>query len=92
MPSAPMRAFLGFIAAAIAVLTFHQGMVGGCMHRARLGSVPAISDHTRAAVRCAAHCQQLLLRRALGRSVRIAHATLHLADVALRFAPRLTPR
>ena len=27
MPSAPMRAFLGFIAAAIAVLTFHQGMV-----------------------------------------------------------------
>jgi hypothetical protein len=27
MPAAPMRAFLGFIAAAIAVLTFHQGMV-----------------------------------------------------------------
>jgi hypothetical protein len=27
MPNAPMRAFLGFIAAAIAVLTFHQGMV-----------------------------------------------------------------
>jgi hypothetical protein len=27
MPAAPMRAFLGFVAAAIAVLTFHQGMV-----------------------------------------------------------------
>ena len=27
MPSAGMRAFLGFVAAAIAVLTFHQGMV-----------------------------------------------------------------
>jgi hypothetical protein len=27
MPTAPMRAFLGFVAAAIAVLTFHQGMV-----------------------------------------------------------------
>ncbi len=27
MPSAPMRAFLGFVAALIAVLTFHQGMV-----------------------------------------------------------------
>jgi hypothetical protein len=27
MPAASMRAFLGFIAAAIAVLTFHQGMV-----------------------------------------------------------------
>jgi hypothetical protein len=27
MPAAPMRAFLGFIAGAIAVLTFHQGMV-----------------------------------------------------------------
>ena len=27
MPGAPTRAFLGFIAAAIAVLTFHQGMI-----------------------------------------------------------------
>ncbi len=27
MQTAPMRAYLGFIAAAIAVLTFHQGMV-----------------------------------------------------------------
>jgi hypothetical protein len=27
MQPAPMRAFLGFVAAAIAVLTFHQGMV-----------------------------------------------------------------
>jgi hypothetical protein len=27
MPSAQMRAFLGFVAAAISVLTFHQGMV-----------------------------------------------------------------
>ncbi|MEJ0015975.1 MAG: hypothetical protein WDN25_05315 [Acetobacteraceae bacterium] len=27
MPNAPMRAFLGFIAGAIAVLTFHQGML-----------------------------------------------------------------
>jgi hypothetical protein len=27
MPAFPMRAFLGFIAGAIAVLTFHQGMV-----------------------------------------------------------------
>ena len=27
VPAAPMRAFLGFIAAAIAVITFHQGMV-----------------------------------------------------------------
>jgi hypothetical protein len=27
MPSPPMRAFLGFVAGAIAVLTFHQGMV-----------------------------------------------------------------
>jgi hypothetical protein len=27
MPAAPMRAFLGFIAGAIAVLTFHQGML-----------------------------------------------------------------
>ncbi len=27
MPAAPMRAFLGFIAAAIAVLTFHQGLI-----------------------------------------------------------------
>jgi hypothetical protein len=27
MPTAPMRGFLGFVAAAIAVLTFHQGMV-----------------------------------------------------------------
>ncbi len=27
MQEAPMRAFLGFVAAAIAVLTFHQGMV-----------------------------------------------------------------
>jgi hypothetical protein len=27
MPEIPMRAFLGFIAGAIAVLTFHQGMV-----------------------------------------------------------------
>jgi hypothetical protein len=27
MPAVPMRAFLGFIAGAIAVLTFHQGMV-----------------------------------------------------------------
>jgi hypothetical protein len=27
MPSLPMRAFLGFIAGAIAVLTFHQGMI-----------------------------------------------------------------
>jgi hypothetical protein len=27
MAAAPMRAFLGFIAAAIAVLTFHQGMI-----------------------------------------------------------------
>jgi len=26
MPSPPMRALLGFIAAAISVLTFHQGM------------------------------------------------------------------
>lgn len=33
MPSAPMRAFLGFVAAAIAVLTFHQGMVAA-MHAA----------------------------------------------------------
>ncbi len=38
------------------------------------------------------HCEQLLLGRALGRSVRIAHATLHLADVALRFAARLRRR
>jgi hypothetical protein len=27
MPSASMRAFLGFVAAAISVLTFHQGMI-----------------------------------------------------------------
>src|SRR6185437_16568070 len=27
MPGVPMRAFLGFIAAVIAVLAFHQGMV-----------------------------------------------------------------
>ncbi len=33
MPAAPMRAFLGFIAGAIAVLTFHQGMVAA-MHAA----------------------------------------------------------
>src|SRR5260370_32372144 len=26
--SAPLRAFLGFFAAAISVLTFHQGMIG----------------------------------------------------------------
>ena len=26
MQSPPMRAFLGFVAAAISVLTFHQGM------------------------------------------------------------------
>jgi hypothetical protein len=27
MPSAPMRAFLGFIAGGIAFLTFHQGLL-----------------------------------------------------------------
>src|ERR1700759_1858248 len=27
MPSAPMRAFLGFVAAAISGLTFHQGII-----------------------------------------------------------------
>jgi hypothetical protein len=37
MPAAPTRAFLGFIAAAIAVLTFHQGMIAA-MHA--VGWVP----------------------------------------------------
>ena len=40
MPTAPMRAFLGFIAAAIAVLTFHQGMVAACMRLAGCRSRP----------------------------------------------------
>ena len=30
MPAAPMRALLGFIAAAISVLIFHQGMWTHC--------------------------------------------------------------
>jgi len=37
MPSAQMRAFLGFVAAAIAVLTFHQGIVA-LLHE--LGWIP----------------------------------------------------
>jgi len=47
MPSAPMRAFLGFVAGAISVLTFHQGMIAllhtlGASSYApyRIGSVP----------------------------------------------------
>jgi hypothetical protein len=43
MPAAPMRAFLGFIAAAIAVLTFHQGMVAA-LHE--VGWVPFAAYRT----------------------------------------------
>jgi hypothetical protein len=43
MPNAPMRAFLGFVAAAIAVLTFHQGMVA-TLHA--LGWAPFTSYRT----------------------------------------------
>jgi hypothetical protein len=43
MQAAPMRAFLGFIAAAIAVLTFHQGMIAA-LHA--LGWVPFAAYRT----------------------------------------------
>jgi hypothetical protein len=43
MQAAPMRAFLGFIAAAIAVLTFHQGMIAA-LHE--LGWVPFAAYRT----------------------------------------------
>jgi hypothetical protein len=39
MPSAAMRGFLGFVAAAIAVLTFHQGMVA-LLHAVGLAPLP----------------------------------------------------
>ena len=39
MPSLPMRIFLGFIAGAIAVLTFHQGMIAA-LHAASPQWVP----------------------------------------------------
>ena len=71
MPTAPMRAFLGFVAAAIAVLTFHQGMVAA-LHA--VGWVPfaPYPDDAGAAVRRAGHRQPLLLGRALRRRVRPA--------------------
>ena len=40
MTDTPMRAFLGFIAAAIAVLTFHQGMVAVLHAMGGLASAP----------------------------------------------------
>ncbi len=87
MPSGVMRGFLGFIAGAIAVLIFHQGMVE-LLHALGACAVRAISHHARAAVRRPGHCQQLLLGRAVGRSVRSPAATLHLADLAVRPAAR----
>ena len=43
MPAAQMRVFLGFIAAAIAVLTFHQGMIAA-LHA--VGWVPFVPYRT----------------------------------------------
>jgi hypothetical protein len=40
MQSAPMRAFLGFVAAAISVLTFHQGMWALLYHFGQMGLHP----------------------------------------------------
>ena len=45
MPSAQMRAFLGFVAAAISVLTFHQGMVIA-LHGIAPGWVPFAAFRT----------------------------------------------
>jgi len=42
MPSAPVRAILGFIAAVISVLTFHQGMVA-LLHGLGVSPFPAYS-------------------------------------------------
>jgi hypothetical protein len=45
MPSTPMRGFLGFIAGAIAVLTFHQGMIA-VLHELTPGWVPFLPYRT----------------------------------------------
>ena len=45
MTSVPMRGFLGFIAGAIAVLTFHQGMIAA-LHALAPGFVPFVPYRT----------------------------------------------
>jgi hypothetical protein len=45
MPSTPMRGFLGFIAGAIAVLTFHQGMIAA-LHALAPAWVPFLPFRT----------------------------------------------
>ena len=71
MWSASTRAFLGFIAAAISVLTFHQGMVEA-LHALGLSPFTAYSAHPMPSLRRAADRRSLLLGRAVRLGIRVA--------------------
>ena len=75
MQTAPMRAFLGFVAAAIAVLTFHQGMVAA-LHEIGWApfapyrttpvppfGVPVIVSNCASGAGCTVPCSALLMPR-----------------------------
>ena len=83
MPSAGMRAFLGFVAAAIAVLTFHQGMVA-VLHALGLAPLAPFRTSPVPPLGVPWIARSLLLGWALRRCIRAACAAVHPAAVGLR--------
>ena len=82
MPSATMRGFLGFIAGAIAVLIFHQGMVEA-MHALGLVSFSPYRTTPVPPFGVPVIVSNCFWGGPMGRSVRSRDATLHLADLAV---------
>lgn len=78
MPSPPMRALLGFIAAAISVLTFHQVMwCGAALYGlARADDAASLSHRPDPAVGHSPHRQSLLLGRFIWNCLRAGVAAV----------------
>ena len=91
MQTAPMRAYLGFVAAAIAVLTFHQGMVAA-LHEIGWAPFAPFRTDAGAAIRCSRHVSLCFWGGVYGAVFGLLMPRLHLAYVALRPGPRCDRR